>query len=245
MARGITCTYGPFDLAVSGGYFTCVVTDISRPLLTDWILNTQEIPGRDGVRLLGQRRGPFDITVTFALWVNSGSDFPAAIYTIQSFLITSVTRRLVFGDNPSVYYNAIPQGVTDFEQLDKTTGRFTVTFHVPDGYMNEAARTADGAAGGTCTFDMIGNVDCLVKITVESASGKYTFADSNGNFCTVTCSSTPATLVIDGPNGTVTHGGTALMMDLSSDFLHAQPGRNTFYEQVGSSAYTIEYYPRW
>lgn len=241
MARSITCTYGFFELTSS----KCVITDVSRPLLTDHILNTQEIPGRDGVRLLGSRRGPMDIAITFAVWDSSESSLLTWLRYYQQYLSTSVENRLVIGDEPDIYYMAIPQGVTDLERLDETTARFTVTFHVPDGYAHETAQTAGGTASNPCTFSMGGNAGCLVKITVENAAGSYTFADTNGRFCTVTCPSTRKQLVIDGPNGIVTHGGSLVMMDLSSDFLQAWPGPNTITEQVGDRPFTVEYYPRW
>lgn len=242
MARSITCTFNGKELTSD----TCVITDISRPLLTDWILNTQEIPGRDGVRLLGQRRGPFDIAVTFAIWKPSWTTLAGFVRDFSELIAVDSEKRLVLSDEPGVYYNAIPQGVTDFEQLDAETGRFTVTFHVPDGYVHGAAKTASGTASARQTsFTMDGTAECLVKITVSSATGNFTFADANGNFCTVQCPSTAAKLTIDGPNGVVTHGSTVMMMDLSSDFLKAYPGSNTIYEQVGSKAFTVEYYPRW
>lgn len=238
----VTCTFDGVVLNVGN----CVITDISRPLLTDIILNTQEIPGRDGVRYLGERRGPFDVTVTFAMWTTSEGDLREAVHLMSSMLAVDSPRRLVFSDEPTCYYEAIPQGVTDFEQLDRFTGRFTVTFHVPDGYVHEAAKTASGTASSRqASFTMDGSAECLIKITVPSATGNFTFADSTGSYCTVSCPSTAATLVIDGPNGTVKHGNTVLMMTLTSDFLKAYPGSNVIYEQVGSKAFTVEYYPRW
>lgn len=242
MARSITCTFNGVELT-SG---TCVITEVSRPLLTDWVLNTQEIPGRDGVRLLGQRRGPFDISVTFALWAGNSADLQAAVQAFSKLIAVDEAKQLIFSDQSPKYYLAIPQGVTDFEQLDSTTGRFTVSFSVTDGYIHGAESTASGTASARqTTFTLDGDVECLLKITVPSATGNFTFADSRGNYCTVACPSTAATLVIDGPSGVVKHGNTVLMMSLTSDFLKAYPGSNTIYEQVGSNAFTVAYHPRW
>jgi len=157
------------------------VTDgLNRGIIGDRTNTTVKVGRSNGEHFLDTTLGMRKIVVPFYMDKNDKK----AIEEIVRILNVDEPKRLIFGDEPDWYYNAIPDGEISFTQLEKE-GSGTITFVAPDMYKySTTTKTFNNKTGNKneILFDNNSNATALINVEVK-AKGDNGFVGlaMNGN----------------------------------------------------------------
>jgi len=166
MTLKMTVTYNNKKLSD----YLYVTADLNRDIIGDRTNTTVKVGHAAGEVFLDTTRGMKKISMPFHIDRND----PKYLENIAEIINVNEPKRLIFGDEPEWYYNAIPDGALSYTQLEKE-GSGTITWIIPDGYKHAIQTKTFTNAGGVdeIPFDNLGNVDTPISIeaTMKSDNG--------------------------------------------------------------------------
>lgn len=218
---------------------------ITRSLLPEYDVETQDIPYRPGERVMHVKLKPLPLKV-LAEWRARPSDDMAALRRIMAARLVCLKEAPLYLDDErhlGVYYMAM---LTSPNELDTLwhTGSAELDFTAYDPIAYGAKKT--GAVGYNTTLMVGGSYETKPIIRCKAGGNvsylKLTNMDT-GQFVQVTASlSSSIEVVFDMENEQTTVNGTNHAVDYDSDYFALQPGGNSL--RLSSGSGTIEYTER-
>lgn len=226
-----------------------VVEKVTRGLLGKHRGSFVDIPGRAGSWYFPDQRGRRKITMECYILASS---FPTgrrdAVTRVADWLDVGDQARLIIGDDPTVYYNAVLLGDSDVNEW-RQLGRFPLEFSVePYSYDLNATSVLYEAVGNeddwTDTFSILSATYPIIEITNRTGGTVtgITFTLNEATLSIVTPLADDATVTINSIGMAVLQGANddtnltgvyepsdMLMSGVQGTFPILMPGNNSFY----------------
>lgn len=174
------------------------VTNVERPILPPIISRTKAVADRHGVYYFGSQFDALPIPVE-VVW--RGTDAPnvqSIKRSLAAWLRPNGLMKLVFDDEPEMYYMAVLTDQTELEQVVRI-GRGEITFLCPDPFAYAITDDVFADPAGTITFTRQGTAESNPKIEITGTSSGAGFTiDLNNTVINYTGSlASGETLVLD------------------------------------------------
>lgn len=241
---------------VSSSSFPVVVKSINRQMLPMTKDNYQDMPGMDGSHLFPDKLNDRFISVEFGVIEKSIPDLRYAVREITEWLYTAQREKLIFDDEPDLYYMAKVSNQIDLEPLVRA-GRFTLVFRCqPYAYATLTQYNSLLYDVGNLYDDglIYDNPDSFDWLYPSQFSTLYNYGQQTPfNFQIVGTVTNPKitnlttglvlnlpsiidqTLIVKADKYIVTKAGVNALKDISGDFIQLAKGDNQL-QFEGSSA---------
>lgn len=201
-----------------------IAYSVSRSVLPEVNLSTQDVPGMDGTRVLGSRLSPRSFTVKF-LFRKSLDRYDVA-HDLAEILYTEKPKELII--EPGKYYMAMVSGSVDLDSLWKAGGG-EFEFYCPDPIAYEIdERTVEFTGSGKMAVHGTYKTYPVIEVSPAVGSSNYQITNANtGKFVKIDRAfSSASKVVIDMQAQRVTIDGKKadMYVDLDSDFFSVDPG---------------------
>lgn len=145
----LTATYGGVDLPVK-------ITKLNRNLTPPISNITKQIEGKNGAELSYSTYGPKTISLEYKIRNGTAEGISEFRRKMGGILNSEEEKRLIFSDEPNLYYDAVPdgEGILNEEYI---VSEGTMTFLVPDGLAHSTTEK---------TFEASANSDGVLEATV-------------------------------------------------------------------------------
>lgn len=156
-----------------------VMDGLNRNIIGDFTNTTVKVGNTTGEKFLDSTQGMRKIVMPF--YINES--VPNALMQIARIINVKEPKKLIFGDEPDRYYDAIADGTISFTRLEKE-GNGTITWLVPDMYKHALTPKAiKETTTNEVKFTNGGNTTTPTKITatMQSDNGFIGFA-LNGKY---------------------------------------------------------------
>jgi len=162
-------TFGGVEIPVK-------IMNVNRNIAPPTKNNTMSIGNRDGVTLISSSRGENVIQIDYMIRNGSASDLRKFRRKTAGIISSKETKRLIFSDEPNLYYNAILDAQPTLEE-EHLLSTGTIVFLVPDGVAHSTVETtfkAEENGEGIWEATVVNNgteaapIDFNVKIGYES-----------------------------------------------------------------------------
>lgn len=218
---------------------------MTRSLLPEYSIETQDIPYRAGERFMRAKLKPLTIKVRAEWRARPSDDMAALRRTMAARLLCLKEAPLRLDDERhlGLYYMAVLTSPGELDNLWHTGGaELEFTAYDPIAY----GATRRGAVGGATVITVGGSHETRPVITCRPGGAvshiRLTNMDT-GEFVQVDESlSASSSVVIDMEGQQVTVGGQNHAVTYESDFFALQPGRNSL--RLSSGTGTIEWIER-
>lgn len=153
----------------------------------DWENSLVEVGDSNGELYAGRKLKPLKITMPFMI----RGDILQKYRTLQRILSVSEPKILTFGSAPNVYYNAVADGNLKFEQLNRTDGKGTITWIVPEGHGYSIAESVfrgeaqDDSVKAVITNGGNKSVRPVITLINKAENGYFRITDKNNKRFTV------------------------------------------------------------
>ena len=216
-----------------------------RPILPPVENSTQEVPGRDGARLVRSKLGTLAIPVKVRLKARRGDDVSDLRHMLAAMLRSEEPAPLVLPDDPTRYHLAVLDGSSDLDRL-WYTGSAELTFLCPDPVAYGEARKA--AMGASVAVNVAGTHPTAPVITARPGSAsryRVTLRDTGEHVEVSAAFNASSVLVIDcaAQHCTVNGASADRYVALSSDYFDLAPGLNRIAATSGTAV--VEWRERW
>ena len=165
----LTATFGGATIPVK-------ITKLDRNLTPPINNNTQSLGNSNGVSFLYSNYGENTISFDYIIDNRMANDLSDFRRKTAGIIYSAEPKRLIFSDEPNLYYNAIITGQPTLnEDYLKSTG--TLTFMVPDGVAHSTVEK---------TFQAVPNSSAVLEATIvnngtESVPIDYTIEHNHEN----------------------------------------------------------------
>ena len=216
-----------------------------RPILPPVENSAQEVPGRDGSRLVRSKLGALTIPVKVRLRARRGEDVAELRHMLAAMLRREEPAPLVLPDDPTRYHMAVLDGSSDLDRLWYTgSAELTFVAHDPIAY----GQLHEAAMGSSATLHVAGTHPSAPVITARPGSSsryRITLVDSGEYVEVSTPFSTSSVLVKDcaAQHCTVNGASADRHVALSSDYFDLAPGLNRLAATSGTAV--VEWRERW
>lgn len=145
----LTATYGGVDLPIK-------ITKLNRNLTPPISNTTKKIEGKNGAELSYSTYGPKTISLEYKIRNGTAEGISEFRRKMGGILNPEEEKRLIFSDEPNLYYDAVPdgEGILNEEHI---VSEGTLMFLVPDGLAHSTTEK---------TFEASANSDGVLKATV-------------------------------------------------------------------------------
>lgn len=166
----LTATYGGVDLPVK-------ITKLNRNLTPPISNTTKQIEGKNGAELSYSTYGPKTISLEYKIRNGTAEGISEFRRKMGGILNSEEEKRLIFSDEPNLYYDAVPDGGGILnEEYIVSEGK--LTFLVPDGLAHsttektfEASANSDGVLEATVVNNGTVSVPVSYEITNNHENG--------------------------------------------------------------------------
>ena len=166
----LTATYGGVDLSVK-------ITKLNRNLTPPISNTTKQIEGKNGAELLYSTYGPKTISLEYKIRNGTAEGISEFRRKMGGILNSEEEKRLIFSDEPNLYYDAVPDGGGILNE-EYIISEGTLTFLVPDGLAHsttektfEASANSDGVLEATIVNNGTVSVPVSYEITHNHENG--------------------------------------------------------------------------
>ena len=217
----------------------------TRPIMPGMDVETDDVPGMDGVAFREARLQELSIPVEARLRPCLTRDVAELRHELAAALCVREPAPLILPDDPSRYHLALLSGTTELDRL-WVTGKTTLTFVAPDPVAYGAKHVQD--VSGTSTVRAGGTYPARFKLTAHPTGDYFQVRDvTSGEFVRVEMtfdSDGGSTLVVDmAARHCEVNGASAdKYVTLASDYFALEPSGT---ELSVSSASTLEWTDRW
>lgn len=166
----LTATYGGVDLPIK-------ITKLNRNLTPPISNTTKKIEGKNGAELSYSKYGPKTISLEYKIRNGTAEGISEFRRKMGGILNSEEEKRLIFSDEPNLYYDAVPdgEGILNEEYI---VSEGTLTFLVPDGLAHsttektfEASANSDGVLEATIVNNGTVSVPVSYEITHNHENG--------------------------------------------------------------------------
>lgn len=223
------------------------VSDLRTPLLPVTI-DTADVPGRDGLLMVGRRLAPRTVSLRLTVKGTDQVARQAAARRLAQILNVSEPRPLAISIDGGLYYMAVPNATADGQRYLNATS-FEVAFEASDPVAYGATRTVTVPSGGSVTFEVGGTYPTMPRIDVPAArngsGGFWRLLLEDGSFMTLTLpGSGTYAIAADCAERVLRVAGNVTALPPTSDWLVLEPGEHTL-TMTGTGAATVAYEERW
>lgn len=211
-------------------------------------IETEEVPGSDGVEVLGVTREQMEITLECRAFTRDWHSFDELKDMLGSLIGTDA--ELTTRSHPGGRYHAYLTEVQTGDRLNGI-GAITLTFVVPGSVRVGDETTVAVPSGGEATFEVTGTVAPHLVITCPNAVRDpssnvwgLTFDDSAVVQVRIPTSAA-SSVSIDCADRVVKVAGATSMITLSSDWPKLSRGTHTVRMSQGTGDATITMTERW
>lgn len=166
----LTATYGGVDLPVK-------ITKLNRNLTPPISNTTKQIEGKNGAELSYSTYGPKTISLEYKIRNGTAEGISEFRRKMGGILNSEEEKRLIFSDEPNLYYDAVPDGGGILNE-EHIVSEGTLTFLVPDGLAHsttektfEASANSDGVLEATVVNNGTVSVPVSYEITHNHENG--------------------------------------------------------------------------
>lgn len=166
----LTATYGGVDLPVK-------ITKLNRNLTPPISNTTKQIEGKNGAELSYSTYGPKTISLEYKIRNGTAEGISEFRRKMGGILNSEEEKRLIFSDEPNLYYDAVPDGGGILNE-EHIVSEGTLTFLVPDGLAHsttektfEASANSDGVLEATIVNNGTVSVPVSYEITHNHENG--------------------------------------------------------------------------
>lgn len=154
-----------------------VLKGFQRNIGSDWKNAFLDSGWADGVKLKKSKITQKTISIPFFI-KNDLNDYRRKIALA---LNTKETKELIFSDEPNIFYNAIPDGEVDLEEL-MFIGKGTINFIVPDGVGHATKTDIYTTQSDTFTVNNKGTYKSypILEATMPGDNGVIAFINNRG-----------------------------------------------------------------
>ena len=159
------------------------IVELNRNILPSRINKTKAVGNSNGAKYMG---GSFDMAVIEVKIVIVTDDFTTIRRHLGRKLKADKPSRLIFSDEPDIYYNAIIDDVAELEEI-YNVGHGTLTFLVPEGFGHSttskgftATPNAEGILEMTIVNDGLADVPIDFKIKHNHENGYIGIVSEQG-----------------------------------------------------------------
>lgn len=145
------------------------VSKITKPVLPPIEVDKINIAGRDGSFNLHKKFLEREMTIEFVIKASSASAFATKVRELADFLYTEEPQQLFFTNEPTKYYMAMVEDITDIEDVSDTVGTVSVTFRCSQPFSFDSTAQVPvslNTNGTTTTVTNNGDVDSFPTFEV-------------------------------------------------------------------------------
>ena len=212
-------------------------------------IDTQDVPGMDGVAFTGATTSMPPLTVRLTSKPGTVSHRRALKRKLAEWLDVDEPKRLFTVEDDGRYRYAVPSGSPSITEGTDTFSA-EVSFEFPDPYLYGETRRIPLTEVSN-TFRVRGTVPTLPTIAVSATpSGGYIGLRLDDGDVMQVPATAASSVVADCMDRVVTANGTVAMITLDSDWFELSPGTHTIAREIGTfttdeSLNYIEFTERW
>lgn len=225
---------------------------IERPVGPRARVDTEQVPGRDGLVIVDVKREPVTIIAHMTLRPSYVPSWEQVRSTLAAQLSQCRECELTLPDEFGTYRMATASFVADVTTPPVHPVQFDIEFtcHSPVAYsIGEMA--ASLPSGGSVRLDVGGHLPARLSVLAPSAirspsTQLWGVRLDGGDYMRVRLAASSSRRVeIDGAKRTVKVAGATDMLTLDSNWIELAPGEHTLAMDQGTGAATVTWVERW